>query len=167
MKGTNVKTSEAGKTFIKRFESFRSKMYLDQAGKPTIGWGHLIEKDDPNGYMTRTISLEEGNDLFEQDLYFKSELCINTYVKIPLNQYEYDALSSFIFNVGAGNFIASTLLKKMYKAEYTTHDIAEEFLRWNKIKVGGVLVPSAGLTKRREQEKNMFLGLKVDIALES
>jgi lysozyme len=162
-----MKTSLAGQTFIKRFESFRSTMYLDAAGKPTIGFGHLIEPDDPSNYMTRTISLEEGNELFEKDLYFKAELCINTYVKIPLNIYEYDALASLVYNIGCGNFHGSTLLKKMYKAEYTTHDIAEEFLRWNKIKVGGVLVPSAGLTKRREQEKNMFLGLKVDIALES
>lgn len=158
-----MKTSEAGKTFIKKFESFRSNMYLDQRGLPSIAWGHLIEKDDPEGYMHRTVSFEEGEELFEKDLYFKAELCINTYVKIPLNQFEYDSLASFVFNIGCSAFRNSTLLKKMYNAAYTTQDIANEMLRWNKVKIGDKLVESAGLTRRREAEKSMFLGLKVDL----
>lgn len=158
-----MKVSEAGKLFIKRFESFRATKYLDQAGIPTIGFGHVIDKDDKLNLMNRTISIEEGNSIFNDDLYFKSELCINTYVKIPLNQFEYDALGSFVFNIGCFAFHNSTMLKKMYNAAFTIQDVAEEFLKWNKVRVKGELIESAGLTKRRQAEKNMFLGLKFDL----
>ena len=154
-----MKTSIAGKLFIKQFEQFRDHMYLDQAGKPTIGWGHLIEKDDPMKYMTRTISIEEGDKLFESDLYYKSEMAINVFVKVDLSQYEYDALASLVFNIGAGNFSTSTLLRLLNMG--SRQSAANEFPRWNKVRINGKLVESAGLTKRREAEKKMFLGEEV------
>jgi len=154
-----MKTSIAGKLFIKQFEQFRDHMYLDQAGKPTIGWGHLIEKDDPMKYMTRTITREEGDKLFESDLYYKSEMAINVFVKVDLSQYEYDALASLVFNIGAGNFSTSTLLRLLNMG--SRQSAANEFPRWNKVRIDGKLVESAGLTKRREAEKKMFLGEEV------
>ena len=151
-----MNTSQAGQLFIKRYEQFRDKMYLDQGGKPTIGWGHLIEKDDPMKYMTRTISQEEGDRLFESDLYFKSELALNTFVHVNLNQYEYDALASLVFNIGAGRFSTSSILR-LVNLE-AKEQAANEFKKWNKVRVEGKLIESAGLTKRREEEKKMFLG---------
>lgn len=156
-----MKTSEAGKTFIKSFEKFRDHMYLDQGGKPTIGWGHLIEQDDPHKYMNRIITREEGDRIFEADLFFKAEMVINTFVKITLTQYEYDALASFVFNVGAGNFMTSTLLRLLNLG--SKESASNEFPRWNKIKVEGKWIESAGLTTRRESEKNMFLGKAVTL----
>ncbi len=161
-----MKSSEAVKSFIKnRFEKFRAKAYKDQGGKWTIGWGHLIDLKTEEWMLHATFSIAQADELFEKDLYFKAELCINTYVKIPLNQFEYDALASFIFNVGCENFHTSTLLKKMYNAAYTTKEVADEMLRWNKIEDEntGKLIESAGLTTRRKAERDMFLGLKVDL----
>lgn len=156
-----MKTSTAGKMFIKQFEGFRDHMYLDSAGKPSIGWGHLIESDDPHKYMNRIITKEEGDRIFETDLFYKAEMAINTFVKTGLTQYEYDALSSFVFNVGAGNFSTSTLLRLINLGSKAS--AAFEFPRWNKIKVEGKWIESAGLTRRREAEKDMFLGKEVRI----
>lgn len=157
-----MRTSDSGKLFIKSFEQFRPTMYLDQAGKPTIGYGHLIEQDDPNHYMVKTITIQEGNQLFDFDLYNKAEQFLNYSVTATLTQYEYDALASLVFNIGGGNFVTSSLLRKLNR-NFGKYDIAEEFLKWNKVRIKGELVPSAGLTKRRQAERKMFLGLEVDI----
>jgi lysozyme len=150
-------TSKEGVAFIKSFEKFRATMYLDQGGKPTIGWGHLIDKDDVHKLMMRVITLQEADSLFDDDLARKAESCIHSYVKIPLDQCQFDALASLIFNIGCGAFATSTLLKKMYQAEYTAYDIAQEFFRWNKVQLSNRLVKSEGLTVRRIAEKNLFL----------
>ena len=77
----------------------------------------------------------------------KVERCINN-VRVPLTQNQYDALVSFIFNVGCNAFLNSTLLKKMRNNNYD----ANEILKWNKCK-GKV---SKGLTERRKREMRLF-----------
>jgi lysozyme len=72
-------------------------------------------------------------------------------VKAPINQNQFDALVSFVYNVGAGNFAKSTLLKKLNKADY--QGAGDEFLRWNR---GGGKVLN-GLIRRRDAERSLFL----------
>ena len=72
-------------------------------------------------------------------------------VKVDLTQNEFDALVSLIYNIGAGNFQKSTLLKVLNQEKYDA--AANQFLRWNK--AGGNVL--AGLTKRREHERELFL----------
>ena len=79
------------------------------------------------------------------------EVAVHKYVKVPLNQNQYDALCSFVYNLGATNFKNSTLLKKLNKKDY--NGAANELPRWNKQK-GKVL---RGLTIRRQLEKDLFL----------
>ena len=153
-----MKTSEIGKLFIKSYEKFSSKMYLDQGGRPTTAYGHLIEKDDPMKYMTRTITQEEGDRLFDTDLYYKAEMCVNHFIRETVIQYKYDALVSLTFNIGCGNFSTSTLVKKINTSSFTDEEISDEFLKWNKVRSEHGLVVSTGLVKRRLQERRMFLG---------
>jgi lysozyme len=78
------------------------------------------------------------------------ETAIDTYVQVPLNQNQYDALASFIYNVGATAFRKSTMLNLLNKGDYD--GAADQFPRWNKQK-GKVL---KGLTTRRQKEQTLF-----------
>lgn len=131
---------------IKRFEGFRRKAYLDSVGVPTIGYG--FTKDVSLG---QTITKEDAVERLEDEIVHHTQ-DIKQHVKVPLHQYEYDALASFIFNVGKGAFNRSTLLKKLNVEDYK--GAADEILRWDK--AGGKSLK--GLTRRRKEEREMFLG---------
>lgn len=143
------KTSERGKDLIKEFEGFRATAYLCPAGVWTVGYGTTRingNKVQPN---TR-ITTEEADVFLEQDLK-QFEDVVNNRVIVQLTQNQFDALVSFVYNVGVGAFQKSTLLKKLNVGEYDS--AAEQFLRWDK--VGGQKV--TGLTRRRKAEQELFL----------
>ena len=79
------------------------------------------------------------------------EKTVNTLVKSKLTQNQFDALVSFVYNVGSGNFSSSTLLVKLNQGKYL--EAANEFLKWNR--AGGK--PLSGLTRRRAAERELFL----------
>jgi len=139
---TGIKNVE----LIKESEGLRLKAYLPTPNDVyTIGYGHT--KTAEKGMV---ITLAGADALLLHDLAWV-ETAIDTYVQVPLNQNQYDALSSFIYNVGGTAFRKSTLLKKLNKKDY--NGAANELLRWDKQK-GKVL---RGLTKRRQLEKDLFL----------
>jgi GH24 family phage-related lysozyme (muramidase) len=72
-------------------------------------------------------------------------------VKVTLRQNQFDALVSFVFNLGAGNFAGSTLLKMVNASDF--NNAAGQFIRWNR--AGGKVL--TGLTRRREAEAALFL----------
>lgn len=136
----------AGLEIIKECEGLQTKAYICPAGILTIGYGHTGKDVTKDLVITET----QAEDLLRQDVK-NAEKTVRTYVKVQLTQGQFDALVSFVFNLGAGNFKSSTLLKKL-----NANDIAgaaDEFLRWNKS--GGKVLP--GLTKRRERERACFL----------
>lgn len=139
-----MKTSDNGIELIKRFEGLRLKAYLCPAGKPTIGYGHT--KDVKLGDV---ITEEEAEQLLREDL-IAVENEINKH-NLNLNQNQFDALVSFVYNVGIGNFRSSTLLKKI-KANPNDESIANEFKRW--VYSNGKRLP--GLVKRREEEAELY-----------
>lgn len=141
-----MKTSEEGKRFIKEKEGLRLEAYRCSGGILTIGYGHTAYVVP--GMIINKIQAEK---FFLEDLEQKAEAIINRLVKVPLTQGQYDALVSFVFNLGAGNLMKSTLLKLLNAGDYT--GAAEQFERWNKS--GGKV--TAGLVKRRAEEKQMFL----------
>lgn len=141
-----MQTSGAGIRFIQSFEKLRLTPYDDGGGKMTIGWGHLIlpsEKFD-------SITSDQADALFLSDLKQKAENPVNKYVVIAMTQNQFDALVSFCFNVGLGNFHASTLLRMMNMKNFDA--TAEEFPKWDH--EGGVEVE--GLYNRRVAEQNIF-----------
>jgi len=136
---------------IKQFEGYRSKAYLDAVGVPTIGYGSTMWNDGKKVKLGETITLDGAGVL----LYWQvNKMCVMLDA-LTLNQNQYDALSSFIYNVGSGAFSKSTLFKKV-KANPKDESIKDEFLKWNKGRVNGVLVELKGLTKRRLAESNLY-----------
>ena len=140
--------SQAGLDLIKGFEGFRSKAYkaVHSEKHYTIGYGHY-GRDVKFG---DTITKAKAEVLLKEDVEW-AEKAVNTYVKVALNQNQYDALVSFTFNVGSGALATSTLLRKLNKKDYD--GAAAEFPRWNKS--GGKTL--AGLIKRRAKEHDLFL----------
>lgn len=147
-----------GLRLIQEFEGLRLVAYDDLApnkvlkpgdaikGTLTIGHGHT----GPDVVIGLEITEAEAERLLKADL-DEAERAVADFTEAPLNENQFSALVSFVFNVGAGNFRRSTLLKKLNREDY--EGAAEEFARWNKSK-GQVL---AGLTRRRAAEKALFL----------
>ncbi|WP_063552064.1 lysozyme [Burkholderia territorii] len=141
------RTGEQGIALIKQFEGLRLARYLDAVGKPTIGYGHLIL---PNERFTRPLTPAEAEALLRRDLR-GAELNLRKLLRVPVTQQQFDALMSFVFNLGAGRLRSSTLLR--YLNAGASVRAADQFLVWNK--AGGK--PLAGLTKRRQAERALFL----------
>ena len=138
-----METTTPGIELIKQSEGFRSEPYKDVGGIWTVGYGHTQKAMNP-------ISHEEAELLLKKDLK-NAEKVIETHVKVPLTQNQFNALVSFIFNVGEGKFRGSTLLKLLNQGMY--EEAAGQFTRW--VYAGGAI--QKGLIKRREAEKDLFL----------
>lgn len=140
-----MKTSKKGIELLKQFEGCVLHAYKCPAGVWTIGYGHT--KGVKEGMK---ITQLEAERLLQEDLKIY-EKPVNDYVKVKLNQNQFDALVSFTYNCGCHALKTSTLLKKLNNGDYV--GAANELLRWNKM--GGKV--SKGLTRRREKEKTLFL----------
>ena len=138
--------SQKGIDLIKNFEGCRLTAYRCPANILTIGYGHT-GSDVREGMM---ISQEKAESLLKTDLIVHCNN-VEKLVKVPLTQSQFDALVSFEYNIGYGNFSNSTLLKLLNQKKYK--ECAEQFERW-KIAGGKVL---AGLVRRRQEEKKLFL----------
>ncbi|MEO6306188.1 MAG: lysozyme, partial [Bacteroidia bacterium] len=117
----------------------------------TIGWGSIMKKDGNRFILGDTITQQEADSFLEWEVNNKANT-LNILVKgVMLRQNQFDALVSFIYNLGVGNLSSSTLLKKI-KVNPSDSMIRLEFLRWNKAnhKVMG------GLTRRRQAEADLY-----------
>lgn len=139
-------TSEKGKQLIKFFEGCRLIAYRCPAGVPTIGYGHT-----KGVKMGMKISQAEADKFLEDDL--KPFEAVLNKLGINFMQNQFDAIVSWMFNLGAGNFASSTL-KKRIVANAGDMAIAEQIVKW--VNAGGK--PMLGLKKRRVAEANMFVG---------
>lgn len=147
-----MKISQNGIDLIKQFEGFRADAYKDQAGVWTIGYGSTFYKDNTKVQKGDSITEPEALELF-LDMLKDYENAVSNNVTASLNQNEFDALVSFVYNVGQGNFAKSTLLRLLNEGKVSRQVVAEEFKKWNK--AGGKV--SNGLTNRRAAEYNLFL----------
>ena len=137
--------AESTLSFITKEEGFKNKAYKDSKGLLTIGVGHLIKPSEPH-LLTATLSDQEVKDLLKSDLKWCSE-AVETSVKVPLTQSQFDALYSLCFNIGEGAFRKSTVVKKINQNDL--QGAADAILMWNKPEV---------LVKRRQRERALFLG---------
>ena len=139
-----MKTSPKGIALIKEFVGLRLKAYKCPGGVWTIGYGH-------------TAGVKHGMVISERQAeeYLKADLiAFEKYLNglgLALDQNQFDALTSFIYNVGTGNFSSSTLLRKV-KANPLDNSIMDEFLRWVYSK--GRVLP--GLQHRRLAEMKLY-----------
>ena len=140
-----MKTGNKGIELIKHFEGCELEAYKCPAGVWTIGYGHI--KGVHEGMKITEMQAEEmlKSELHEYEGY------INDYVTVPLNQNQFDAMVSWVYNLGGGNLRASTLLKVLNAGEYD--GVPAQMLRWNK--AGGKVLE--GLTRRRQAEADLFV----------
>lgn len=139
-----MKTSPKGIALIKEFEGLRLKAYKCPGGVWTIGYGHTAGVK--HGMV---ISERQAEEYLMADL-IAFEKYLNG-LGLAINQNQFDALISFIYNVGTGNFSSSTLLRKV-KANPLDNSIMDEFLKWVYSK--GRVLPD--LQRRRLAEMKLY-----------
>ena len=139
-----MKTSQKGIDLIKHFEGCELNAYKCPAGVWTIGYGHIkgVQEGD-------VITEQQADEMLVEELN-EYETYINTLVAVPLNQNQYDALVSWVYNLGSSNLNSSTLLKVLNSGDYA--GVPEQIMRWNK--AGGKVLE--GLTRRRQAEADLF-----------
>jgi|TARA_R110001583_G_scaffold7687_4_gene37743 lysozyme len=129
---------------VKHFEGFKAVAYLCPANVWTIGYGRT--KNVKDGDITSMP--QATRDLEEELVEFGDQ--VHRVVDVELSQNEFDALTSWTYNLGVGNLQSSTLLKKLNAGDKDS--VPSEMLRWNKA-AGKVL---AGLTTRRQAEADLW-----------
>ena len=141
-----MRLSAQGLDFISRYEGCVLHIYQDSAGFDTIGFGHLITPNDPD--FSAGITTAQAKALLAVD----SEIvqnAMNSLCRVPLNQYQFDALVDFTFNLGAKHLSESRLLRTINARQPVIENL---FTAW--AKAGGFL--RSGLLKRREAEWALY-----------
>ena len=143
---TKMEISEKGIALIKQFEGCKLYAYRDSVGVATIGYGHT-----KGVYMGMAITQAQADKFLVEDL----RSCYDTLNSMGVNfvQRHFDALCSWIYNLGEMNFASSTLRKKIL-GDADDEAITDEIVKW--VYAGGKVL--AGLQRRRVAEANMFLG---------
>jgi lysozyme len=152
-----MKTSDVGIKLLKNYEGCVLHPYMDVAKVWTIGYGHAIvnngnqlkgpEDKDLAFSLYPNFNIDDAENLLRMDLTDREGKLSRT--NIDINQDQFDALIDFIYNVGWGAFLTSTLLKRI---KLGIGDITEAFLLWNK--AGGKV--SQGLINRRKSEALLY-----------
>jgi lysozyme len=135
--------------FIKAEEGLRLNAYLDQAGIPTIGYGHT-----KGVKMGQTITAEQAEAFLREDMDWAIR-AVDGAVKVPITKEQHAALVSLTYNIGSAGFRSSTALRRLNAGDY--EGAAEAITRWNKVTINGKKMVSNGLRARRERERALFL----------
>lgn len=156
--------SENGIKLIQHFEGCSLTSYRDTVGILTIGWGHT----GSDVYSDQKISQDEADNLFLEDI-SKFVDILNIQLSVDLKQNQFDALLSFLYNVGPGEVGvkdglfhlksggSSTLWKMIQNKNFS--GAAAQFTLW--CRAGGVV--SRGLLVRRRTEQKLFATGILDI----
>lgn len=144
-----MKASVDAYELIKQFEGLRLEAYLCPAGIWTIGYGHTSDVS-PNSFIT----IQEADEYLHRDV-AAIEMQLNK-LNLSLRQCQWDAIVSFVFNIGIGNFKASTLLAKI-RINPDDNSIIDEFLRW--VYANGKVM--RGLQKSRLTEMKLYFSDKL------
>ena len=141
-----MKISEEGLALIKKFEGCELEAYQCAAGIWTIAYGRIKEVKEGH-----TCTQEQAEAWLDEELH-EYQSYIDDMVEVDLEQCQFDALVSWVYNLGPSNLKSSTLLKVVNNSEYD--EVPERIKRWNK--AGGKVLE--GLVRRREAEALLFLG---------
>ena len=139
-----MKISQTGIDLIKKWEGMETEAYQDSVGVWTIGYGHT--KTAKKGMR---ITPDQAELLLKDEL-AEYEGYINRYVTVDLRQCEFDALVSWVYNLGPSNLQSSTMLKVLNAGKY--NEVPYQMKRWNR--AGGKVLK--GLTRRRADEARLF-----------
>lgn len=144
--------NEAGLLIIEESEALRLVPYVCPAGKLTVGWGHT----GPDVVQGRAITRAIAEAMLKLDVIVAENAVTRYAFPARLNENQFSALVSFVFNVGAATFRDHDMRKYITLGEFEL--AAEEFPKWNKAKdpKTGELRVLDGLTKRRARERALF-----------
>jgi len=143
--------SDEGFQLIKDFEGCELEAYKCAAGVWTIGYGHTKDVQEGDEW-----DKEKAEFMLWQELEDEYEKYINELVTVPINQCQFDALVSWVYNLGPTNLKSSSLLKYLNLGNY--NGVPEQIMRWNKATIDGERKVLPGLTRRRKAEAEMFEG---------
>lgn len=146
---SRMRTSRQGLALIKRFEGFRETAKRLPDGRWTIGYGHV--RSAREGV---TITVKDGEDLLRFDL-APVEEALNEWVLSPLQQNQFDALASLVFNISPGQFRDSMVLNRLNAGDHL--GAASEFDAWRRARINGKLIVVDALVRRRAMERALFL----------
>ncbi len=138
--------SENGYRLTESFEGCELTAYRDIVGVLTIGYGHT----GANVYPGMVITQQQAQDFLDQDVQ-SAVGCVNSSVRVPVTQNQFDALVDFVFNLGCGSLNESTLLRELNQGNYAA--AANQFPVW----VYAGTEVSSDLVRRREAERALFL----------
>lgn len=146
--------SKDGEEIIKEFESLQLEAYVDtkdKYGEPiyAIGWGHTGLVDGQKIVKGQKITEEKAQELFLEDIQ-EFERKVKHYVKVPLNQQQFDALVSMAYNVRTSNFVQMIEHSELNKGRY---DLVPDAMMHYNVSGGRIL---RGLTRRRKMEANLW-----------
>lgn len=152
-----MEMSTAGLEKLMTWEGCRQALYRDSGRKLTIGVGHLLTEEElasgliqgKHSFKGRPLTRDECRDILSVDV-ARAESAVNKYVRVLINQNQFDTLVSFAFNVGVYAFERSTLLRKLNAQDRAA--VPHELSRWNKVNKKVVL----GLTNRRAAEAELW-----------
>lgn len=147
-----MKLSEKGINLITKFEGLKLAAYVCPAGVATIGYGTTRYPDKSKVKIgDKLTSKDQAIDLLKVNLKEYEDNVSALLYNVIINQNQYDALVSFVYNLGTGAFAKSTLLRKI-KLNPNDLTIKDEFAKW--INGGGKKLP--GLIKRRKEEADLY-----------
>ena len=145
-----MKLGPKGRKLIKSFEQLRLTAYnTDGAGVWTIGWGHTSRAGPPKVFRGMTITRKEADAILARDLAW-AERAVNELVTVDIQQEQYDAMVSLVFNIGVPGFRRSSVLRHTNARRWA--QAARAFALWNKAK--GRVLP--GLIRRRAAEAALY-----------
>ncbi|MCR4330059.1 MAG: lysozyme [Candidatus Roizmanbacteria bacterium] len=139
-----MKTSAVGIELIKKYEGLKLQAYVCPGGVLTVGYGHT-----KNVKENMILTPQDAEELLIKDLEYFEEKLIDV-VKVKINQNQFDALISLIYNIGEGAFNESSLLKFINDNKFDL--AARQFPRW--IYSNGKIL--TGLVNRRKAEREIF-----------
>ena len=167
-----MKLSAKGADLMHRYEGYRTKPYLCAAQVWTVGWGRVLYQEqirlpvarvgDYQGMIRKEFPLKEDDNrvwskdeiekLFSEDVALFERGALRLSPNLADRQGAFDAVVSFAFNAGLGNYQRSTIRMKNNRGEFDA--AADAFMMWTK--GGGKELP--GLVRRRKDERLLFLG---------
>ena len=145
----NMHISTPGLELIKKFEGFVGHIYNDVGGYPTVGYGHLLTAaDKASGVFNAGLTQDAATALLARDVVVYEDQ-IKKYIKVELNQNQFDALVSMVYNCGSGPLVGG-LGKQLNAGNYAA--VPTEMMKW--CHVGAAI--NVGLQNRRSAEAHLF-----------
>lgn len=142
--------SDAGIDELVKSEGLELNAYLDTAGIPTIGIGTTRYFGGTRVKMGDKIDINKAYAYFRFDVKW-AEKAVDDLTVDTLNQNQFDALVSFVYNLGVTAYRNSTLRKRINK-NVNDPTIRQEMNKW--VNSGGKITP--GLVKRRKREADLY-----------